>query len=62
MAENEVVLPGAHTLWASSVANVFQMLGVGAAICDGALWRPIHSEPSVTAFELEHGVEVARDR
>lgn len=26
-----MVLPGAHTLWAWSVANVFQMLGVGAA-------------------------------
>ena len=57
-----MILPGAHGLWAPSVASVFQMLGVGAALSDGALWRPIHSEASVTAFELEHGVELARDK
>src|SRR5258705_7163840 len=62
MAERQVVLPGAHALWAPSIANVFQMLEVGAAICDGALWRPIYSEPNITAFELEHGVELGRDR
>jgi AraC-like DNA-binding protein len=62
MAERQVVLPGAHPFWAPSVANVFQMLEVGAAISDGALWRPIHTEPSITGFELEHGVELGRDR
>jgi AraC-like DNA-binding protein len=38
------------------------MLSVSAAISDGALWRPIHLEPNVTVFELEHGVELGRDR
>jgi AraC-like DNA-binding protein len=62
MAERQVILPGAHAFWAPSVANVFQLLSVGAAICDGVLWRAIHTESSITAFELEHGVELGRDR
>jgi AraC-like DNA-binding protein len=62
MAERDVVLPGAHAFWAPSVANVFQMLEVGAAISDGALWRAIHTEANIASFELEHGVELGRDR
>jgi AraC-like DNA-binding protein len=61
-SDPKLVLPGAHPLWAAGVANVFQMLRVSAALTDGALWRVIHEEPSVTGFELEHGVEIERDK
>jgi hypothetical protein len=62
MAQPKFALPGDHALWAAGVTSIFQMLRLSAAITDGWLWRPIHNEPSVTGFELEHGVEVERER
>jgi AraC-like DNA-binding protein len=42
------------------VCGVFQTLGVSATLFDGRLWWPIHSAPSLLAFEVEYGV--AEDR
>jgi hypothetical protein len=36
------------------VCGVFERLGVGASIWIDGYWAPIHEEPSVVAFELEH--------
>jgi AraC-like DNA-binding protein len=50
-----------HALLAPSLTNAFEMLCVSAAVYDADLWYPIHSEPGVATFEVEHGVELTRD-
>jgi hypothetical protein len=50
-----------HALLAPGLTNAFEMLCVSAAVFDADRWYPIHSEPSVATFEVEHGVELTRD-
>jgi AraC-like DNA-binding protein len=53
---------------APAIANVFEELGISAALREGGPWRTssggwraIHvHEPSLASFEIEHGVEGAR--
>jgi len=49
-----------HALLAPVVAYAFRVLRISATVTDGRAWWPIHSEPSVLPFELEHGVETER--
>jgi AraC-like DNA-binding protein len=58
-------------LLAMAHADIFQSMRVSASIVsfdpawrvtDDPQWRVLHIEPSVVAFELEHGVEMARYR
>jgi AraC-like DNA-binding protein len=49
-----------HALMAPIAANVFRALGVSASVWDGEYWWPIHLEPSVTSFELEHSADSDR--
>jgi AraC-like DNA-binding protein len=50
-----------HTILGPVVANVFQVLRVSASLCEhGKEWFSIHVEPSVTGFELQHGMESER--
>jgi AraC-like DNA-binding protein len=51
---------GGHALLVPVVSSVFQVLGVSASLYDGRLWWAIHTEPNVTEFEVEHGVETRR--
>jgi AraC-like DNA-binding protein len=51
---------GGHALLVPVVSSVFQVLGLSASMFDGRLWWAIHTEPSVTSFEVEHGVETRR--
>jgi AraC-like DNA-binding protein len=44
------------------LANVFEELRITAALYADPEWYPIHNVPDVTAFELEHGVELRRAR
>jgi AraC-like DNA-binding protein len=44
-----------------SLANIFQVMRVGATVFDYRTWSPIHVEPGLLTFELEHGVEHQRD-
>jgi AraC-like DNA-binding protein len=56
-----VVAPGIGHAWLSPVvAYAFQVLRVSAALWDGDLWSPIHVEPDVIAFEIEHGMDPER--
>ncbi|HEV8244524.1 MAG TPA: AraC family transcriptional regulator, partial [Polyangiaceae bacterium] len=51
-----------HPLLAPVVASYFEELRVSAALSDGNFWWRIHSEASVSAFELEHGAETERQK
>jgi AraC-like DNA-binding protein len=56
------VSPGfGHAVLGPVVANVFQVLRVSASLWEhGQEWFSIHVEPSVTTFELQHGMESER--
>src|SRR6185503_13860735 len=46
-----------HALMAQTIAPVFKELRVSAAVWDGdESWWPIHLEPNIGGFEVEHGV------
>ncbi|HEV8246957.1 MAG TPA: hypothetical protein VGP93_14365, partial [Polyangiaceae bacterium] len=46
-----------HALMAQTIAPVFKELRVSAAVWDGGeAWWPIHVEPNIADFEVEHGV------
>jgi AraC-like DNA-binding protein len=49
-------------LLAVSAANIFETLNVAATIWDGEVWRHLHRHESVIWFEVEHGVELERNR
>jgi AraC-like DNA-binding protein len=50
-----------HALLSPAESYTFKMLGVSAALWEHGLeWMPIHSEPNVSSFEPEHGVESER--
>jgi AraC-like DNA-binding protein len=68
MAAARSSAPGPHAYLTPGVANIFQVLGVSAAIrqgvhpeiWDGTGWFALHRVPSVLDFELQHGVELER--
>jgi AraC-like DNA-binding protein len=50
-----------HALISPVESYTFKMLGVTAALWEHGLeWMPIHTEPNVSSFEPEHGVESER--
>jgi AraC-like DNA-binding protein len=51
-----------HALHAPAAAYAFQALGIGATLHSHGVWRPLYQRESLTTFEIEHGVEVERDR
>ena len=52
-----------HALLAPLVGYVFKVLRVSGAVWEhGNEWWPIHSEPSIHAFEVEHGAALLRHR
>jgi AraC-like DNA-binding protein len=56
---------GLHTLFAPSIANLFQTLDVGLTLWRETRWREIYERPyeyDMTGFELEHAVESERVR
>jgi AraC-like DNA-binding protein len=52
--------PHNHAILTQVLSGSFAELQVGASIMDGLTWYPIHSEPSVAAFEMAYGVETRR--
>jgi AraC-like DNA-binding protein len=54
--------PPTHALATLGAGNIFEDLGVSAALWDFANWYVIHSEPNVIDFEIQHGIEVERSR
>ena len=46
----------------SGLANIFEVMRVGATVWDWKTWYPIHVEGGLLTFELEHGVEHERDK
>jgi AraC-like DNA-binding protein len=58
-----VPIPAPPALLAVAVANVFEVLGVAAALWDGGdAWRSIHVHSDVIWFEVEHGAEAEREK
>jgi AraC-like DNA-binding protein len=51
-----------HAMLAPGLSNIFEVMRVGATVWDWNTWYPIHVEPGLTTFELEHGVEHERDK
>ena len=47
---------------APGLANIFEVMRVGATVWDWNTWYPIHVEGGLLTFELEHGVEHERDK
>jgi AraC-like DNA-binding protein len=58
------VTPGfGHSLLSPLAASIFQTLRVSAAVYEhGEEWVNLHGGPSLTAFEFEHGKDLARAR
>src|SRR5260221_12881402 len=54
--------PALHAMLAPGLANIFEVMRVGASVWDWNTWYPIHVEGGLQTFELEHGVEHERDR
>ncbi len=50
------------SLHAAGMLDIFQRLGVVAAIWHGHRWRVLHHHPSVTWFEVAHGMEGERNQ
>lgn len=51
-----------HAMLAPGLANICEVMRVGATVWDWTTWYPIHVEAALTTFELEHGVEHERDK
>jgi AraC-like DNA-binding protein len=51
-----------HAMLAPGLANIFQVMRVGATVWDWTTWYPIHVDRSLLTFEVEHGVEHERDK
>jgi AraC-like DNA-binding protein len=49
-----------HALLSPVVAHGFATLRVGATLWDGRHWWALHSQPSISDFELEHRVDAER--
>src|SRR5204862_4027840 len=49
-----------HALLVPVVGFAFEALRISASLWDGRLWWPIHSEASLTTFEIEHGKDTER--
>jgi AraC-like DNA-binding protein len=62
MAQPRASLSGMHAMLAPGLANIFEVMRVGATVWDGNEWYPIHVEHGLLTFELEHGVEHERDK
>jgi AraC-like DNA-binding protein len=62
MAQPRASLAGMHAMLAPGLANIFEVMHVGATVWDWTMWYPIHVDRSLQTFELEHGVEHERDR
>jgi AraC-like DNA-binding protein len=52
--------PHNHAILTQVLSGTFAELQIGASIMDGLTWYPIHSEPSIAAFEMAYGVETRR--
>jgi AraC-like DNA-binding protein len=57
---HEVAEGFGHSLFSPLVSNAFESLRVAASLTDGVDWLPLHTEPNLIAFELEHGGEADR--
>jgi AraC-like DNA-binding protein len=62
MAQPRASLAGMHAMLAPGLANIFEVMRVGATVWDWNVWYPIHVELGLITFELEHGVEHERDK
>ncbi len=46
-----------RSMLAAVAGSVFRALQVSASLFDGRFWWPIHSEPNLAQFEVQHGKE-----
>src|SRR5690348_5241655 len=49
-----------HAILSPIAVTAFRTLRVSASLTDGKFWWPLHTEPNVGMFEVEHAAQRAR--